>query len=351
MTNCTRASERHDRRRNDHRRGHRNSFDRPRLSGGGPRGAYPRGPCVCYDRRNRDVESEAAWTSFEVWNDLFLVSAGALRVRDVPVAYALGRKLSLVHSRSDVVRLRLDRARSAQGPLAVLGQASYRGHGPVVHSDASCFLRRQWTAAAALEGPTSFHVLADTYSRRDTAHRSRASVAAVGASARRDFYLNLRRGYARVAAEQLRGRVLVARDASLHRRSTFVPTAGSCHDLHDRQHDGHLDQNTHHRRQRRARIEAEETDRSCHRKLEKIARTDQRGRPGNAMGFSRQAIQDVGQRRVEVHLDQDRHGKYGDNRWLCQNLLPLKAKQENQGRKQRDQGDRLHDRQEPSQGG
>jgi len=57
------------------------------------------------------------------------VPAGALRVGDVPVAYALGRELPPVHSWSDVVRLRLDRARSAPASLAVLGQAPYRGHG------------------------------------------------------------------------------------------------------------------------------------------------------------------------------------------------------------------------------
>lgn len=76
---------------------------------------------------------------------------------------------------------------SAPASLALLGQASYRRDGAVVHSDAGCFLRRQWKAASALEGPASFHVLADTHGRRDTAHRSRASLAAVGASARRDF--------------------------------------------------------------------------------------------------------------------------------------------------------------------
>jgi hypothetical protein len=144
---------------------------------------------ACCDRRNRDVESKASRASFQVWNYLLLVSVGAQRFRDVPVAYALGRELSLVHSRSDVVRLRLVRALSAPASLAVLGQASYRGDGLVVHPDAGCFLRRQWKAATALEGPASFHVLADTYGRRHTAHRSRAAVAAVGAAARRDFHL------------------------------------------------------------------------------------------------------------------------------------------------------------------
>ncbi|MEH2477942.1 hypothetical protein V1282_001299 [Nitrobacteraceae bacterium AZCC 2146] len=52
----------------------------------------------------RDVERETSRAAFKVWHDLFLVSAGALRVGDVPVAYALGRKLSLVYSRSVVVR-------------------------------------------------------------------------------------------------------------------------------------------------------------------------------------------------------------------------------------------------------
>src|SRR5258708_24742997 len=75
---------------------------------------------------------------------------------------------SLVHSRSDVVRLRLAGPRSAPAPLAVLGQAPYRGDGPIVHSDAGCLLRRQWKAAPALEGPASFHVLVDPHSRRNT---------------------------------------------------------------------------------------------------------------------------------------------------------------------------------------
>src|SRR5258708_11464638 len=144
-------------------------------------------PCVYCDRRNRDVEREVSRAAFKVWHDLFLVSAGAVRVRDVPVAYALGRKLSLVYSRSVVVRLRLVRAFSAPASLALLGQASYRRDGAVVHSDAGCFLRRQWKSASALERPATFHVLAITHGRRDTAHRSRASVAAVSASARREF--------------------------------------------------------------------------------------------------------------------------------------------------------------------
>jgi hypothetical protein len=107
-------------------------------------------------------------------------------VRDVPVAYALGRKLSLVYSRRVVIRLRLVRTLSPPASLALLGQASYRRDGAIVHSDAGCFLRRQWKASA-LEGPASFRILADTYGRRDSAHRSRASVAAVSESARWEF--------------------------------------------------------------------------------------------------------------------------------------------------------------------
>src|SRR5258708_38396114 len=136
-------------------------------------------PCVYCDRRNRDVEREVSRAAFKVWHDLFLVSAGALRVRDVPVAYAMGRKLSLVYSRSVVVRLRLVRALSAPASLALLGQASYRRAGAVVHSDAGCFLRRQWKAASALEGPASFHVLAVSLSRRGTPYSSPASVSAL----------------------------------------------------------------------------------------------------------------------------------------------------------------------------
>lgn len=101
--------------------------------------------------------------------------------------FALGRELSLVRTRSDVVRLRLDRAHSAPAPLALLGQTPYRRAGAVVHSDAGRFLRRQWKAIAALEGLASLDVPADTYRHWDTAHRSRAFVAAVSASARREF--------------------------------------------------------------------------------------------------------------------------------------------------------------------
>lgn len=106
----------------------------------------------------------------------------AQRFRHVPVAYPLGRKLSLVHSRCVVVRLRFVRALSTPVSLAVLGQASYRGDGPVVRPNAGCLLRRQRKAVAALEGAASFHVLADTFGGWYSAHRSRASVAAVGAS-------------------------------------------------------------------------------------------------------------------------------------------------------------------------
>ena len=41
------------------------------------------------DRRSGNVESKASGASFEVRNDLFLVSNGAQRFCDVPVAYAL----------------------------------------------------------------------------------------------------------------------------------------------------------------------------------------------------------------------------------------------------------------------
>jgi hypothetical protein len=92
------------------------------------------------------------------------------------------KNLSLVRSRCIVVHLRVARPRRAPAPLVVLGQAPYRGDGPVIHTDASCFLRRQRKAASALEGPASFHVLADTFCDWYSAHRSRASMAAIGAS-------------------------------------------------------------------------------------------------------------------------------------------------------------------------
>lgn len=66
---------------------------------------------------------------------------------------------------SERCRSRLVRALSAPASLALLDQASYRRDGAVVHSDAGCFLRRQWKAASALEGPASFHVLANTHGR------------------------------------------------------------------------------------------------------------------------------------------------------------------------------------------
>ena len=53
------------------------------------------------------------------------------------------------------------------------------------------------------------------------------------------------------------------------------------------------------------------------------------------MRFSGRSIEDVGQARVEIDLNEDRHRQHGDDQGLRKNLLALKAEEENQRGKQR----------------
>ncbi len=57
------------------------------------------------------------------------------------------------------------------------------------------------------------------------------------------------------------------------------------------------------------------------------------------MGDAELPVQQVGQPRVEVDLDQDRHRQHGDHQGLIQDLLPLEAEQQHQGGQQGGQGD------------
>ena len=56
----------------------------------------------------------------------------------------------------------------------------------------------------------------------------------------------------------------------------LIPSARPQHDPHDGEHDRHLDERADDGRERRARLEAKERDRSSNRQLEEIRRADQR---------------------------------------------------------------------------
>ena len=69
---------------------------------------------------------------------------------------------------------------------------------------------------------------------------------------------------------------LLTRDALPNARSGLVPTSGVVHDLDHRKHDRNLDQDPHNRRQRSARVKAEEADRSGNGQLEEVASANKR---------------------------------------------------------------------------
>ena len=53
------------------------------------------------------------------------------------------------------------------------------------------------------------------------------------------------------------------------------------------------------------------------------------------------AIQKIGETRIEIDLDQDRHGQHCDNQRLGQDLLALEAEQKHERREQRHERNRL----------
>ena len=97
--------------------------------------------------------------------------------------------------------------------------------------------------------------------------------------------------------------------------------------MNDREHDRHLDQHADHRRERRARLEAEERDGRRDGELEEIAGADQRRRAGDAPLDADGAIEQIGEARVEIDLDQDRNGQQADDKRLADDLLALQAEE------------------------
>ncbi len=59
------------------------------------------------------------------------------------------------------------------------------------------------------------------------------------------------------------------------------------------------------------------------------------------MGLSAQAIEEIGEPRIEIDLDQDRHGEQRDDAWLGKDLLALKAEEQHQRGQQRCERQRL----------
>ncbi len=78
-------------------------------------------------------------------------------------------------------------------------------------------------------------------------------------------------------------------------------------------HHWHFDENTHDGGERGALIKAKQADRGGDRQLEEIARPNQRRRRGDAMSFASSAVQQVGQARVEIYLDEDWNRQHGDD--------------------------------------
>ena len=78
-----------------------------------------------------------------------------------------------------------------------------------------------------------------------------------------------------------------------------------------------------------------------HRELEEVAGADQGGGRRHAMRDAEPAVEQIGEPGIEVDLDQDRHGEQHDHQRLPQDLLALEAEQQDQGRQQGEQRDRL----------
>jgi hypothetical protein len=63
--------------------------------------------------------------------------------------------------------------------------------------------------------------------------------------------------------------------------------------------------------------------------------------PGDRMLFTRNAIHEIGEPRIQIDLDQDRHGEKGNHQWLVKDLPALKAKQQHQSGEQGRKRNRL----------
>ena len=63
------------------------------------------------------------------------------------------------------------------------------------------------------------------------------------------------------------------------------------------------------------------------------------------MGLPGGAVEEISQRRVEVHLEQDRHGEEHDHQRLTEDLLSLKSEQQHKGAQERNKAERT----EPAQ--
>src|SRR3546814_2299084 len=89
-------------------------------------------------------------------------------------------------------------------------------------------------------------------------------------------------------------------------------------------------------------VEAEEADGRGHRQLEEVAGADEGRGCGHTVRLSRRPVQQVGEARVEVDLDEDRHRQQEDDERLGQDLLALEAEQQHQGGQQGDQRSEEH---------
>ena len=80
----------------------------------------------------------------------------------------------------------------------------------------------------------------------------------------------------------------------------------------------------------------------------KFERADERARCGHRVFDLEELHQAVGQRRVEVDLDQDRHRDQEHVEPAGGDVLRLEGEDQHQGRKQREHGHRVEERHEPS---
>ena len=92
-------------------------------------------------------------------------------------------------------------------------------------------------------------------------------------------------------------------------------------------------------------LEAEQRYRRRDRQLEEIAGADQGRRRRHAMLLAQHTVEQVGKSRVEIDLKENRHGEHPDDRGLPQDLLALKAEQQDERGEERKQRKRLQRRQ------
>ena len=97
----------------------------------------------------------------------------------------------------------------------------------------------------------------------------------------------------------------LARNTLLHDRAGLVPATSAIHNLHHRKHDRNFDQHPDNSRQCCTRIKAEKANCGGNGQFEEVAGADERGWCGDAMRFTGDAIQKVGQSRVEIDSNQD----------------------------------------------